>query len=123
MMVKVNLIPALVIGLGNSLLFYYLQFNWLIIITSFLFIMLLSIFYSTHYLVIYYLLQPYNKKMEMRKISYSIVTIFTYVIAYVLTHLLVNSVLLSIVGVLCTLVYIGLSLFLVYSFAPRTFHL
>ncbi len=122
-MIKVNLIPALVIGIGNSLLFYYLQFDWLIIITSFLFIVLLSIFYSTHYLVIYYLLQPYNKKMEMRKISYSIVTILTYFIAYILTHLLINSVLLSMVGVLCTIVYIGLSLLLVYRFAPRTFHL
>ena len=121
---KVNLLPALVIGIGNIVLLLLVNdFNPLIIISTFLFIIFLSIFFSVHYLVIYYLLQPFNKDMEVKKISYSIVTLITYIISYQMTNITVNSLYFSIFGLLFTIIYIVISLLLVYRLAPKTFKL
>ena len=121
---KVNLLPALVIGVGNTILLILCKdFNVLFIITIFLFIIFLSIFFSVHYLVIYYLLQPFNKDLEVRKLSYSFVTLVTYIVSYMMTSVTVNSVILSVFGLLFTIIYIALGLYLVYKYAPKTFKL
>lgn len=123
--VKVNLIPAFVIGIGNIalLLISRNEYSILTILTTFLFIICLSIFFSVHYLVIYYLLQPYNKDMKMKKMSYSIVTIITYIVTYRLSDLVLTSEILSIVGIIFVISYVTLSLYLVYKVSPRTFRL
>ena len=121
---KVNLLPSGVIAIGNTILLILCHnTNYIVLITSFLFIIFLSIFFSVHYLVIYYLLQPFNKEMEVKKISYSIVTLITYMISYSLTDLSMNSLLFSGLGLIITIIYIGLSLLLVYRYAPKTFKL
>ena len=121
---KVNLLPAFVIGIGNIILLILCHnYNIGILLTTFLFIIFLSIFFSVHYLVIYYLLQPFNKDMEVKKISYSFVTFITYFISYYLTNITVNSVAFSILGLVFTIIYIIVSLLLVKKFAPKTFKL
>lgn len=121
---KVNLLPALVIGIGNTILLVLCkEFNLIFIITIFLFIIFLSIFFSVHYLVIYYLLQPFNKDLEVRKLSYSFVTLITYIVSYMMTSVTVSSILLSVFGLLFTIIYIVLGLCLVYKYAPKTFKL
>lgn len=120
--VKVNLLPALIIALGNSILLYITGgSSYLTYVTSFIFILLLSVFFSVHYMIIYYLLQPYNKDMELKKASYSIVTFITYIVSYQISKLVVSSLIFSILGVLFTISYIVLSLILVYKKAPQTF--
>ena len=42
----------------------------------------ISIFFSVHYLVLYYLLQPYNTAMQMRSASYSLASMITYFVCY-----------------------------------------
>ena len=61
--------------------------------------------------------------MEVKKASYSFVTLGTYLLCYILTNLVMTSELLSIFGVLFVIIYVILSLFLVYKIAPRTFKL
>lgn len=122
MLVKVNLLPAVVIAIGFVFLLYFSGGSIFInYITVPLFIILLSVFFSVHYLVIYYLLQPYNKNLEMKKASYSIVSGLTYFISYIFTDIEMSSLLLSVVGLGFTIVYVIVSLILVYRFAPRTF--
>ena len=120
----VNLIPAFVVGIGNSILLV-LSSNWnvLELVTTFLFILSLSAFFSVHYLVIYYLLQPYNIQMEVKRIGYSIATIATYMISFWLKDIVLSSFVLSIYGVVFVGVYIALGLYLVYRIAPTTFKL
>ena len=121
---KVNLLPAFVIGIGNIILLILSNnYDYILLITTFLFIIFLSIFFSVHYLVIYYLLQPFNKEMEVKKISYSTVTLITYVFSYMLTSINMNSVLFSLLGLTFTIIYIIISLALVKRFAPKTFKL
>lgn len=123
--VKVNLLPAFVIGIGNISLLLISEntYSILTLQTTFLFILSLSIFFSVHYLVLYYLLQPYNKNMEVKKASYSFVTLGTYIVCYFLTNLVMTSELLSIFGMLFVIAYVFLSLMLVYKIAPKTFKL
>ena len=81
--VKVNLLPSIVIGLGNiSILLVSKNYDVMLMITQFIYIMSLSILYSVHYLVIYYLLQPFNKEMEVKKASYSFTVMITYGLTY-----------------------------------------
>ena len=84
---------------------------------------ILSVFFSVHYLVIYYLLQPYNEKMEMKKVSYTIVSLVTYLIAYTLNDIRMPSLYFSLIGLLFTVGYIVVGLRLVYKKAPKTFKL
>ena len=59
---KINALPAAVIGTGMSLLLFVTGgtdnvLNYAVIIIS---ILCMSAFFSVHYLTIYYLMQPYN---------------------------------------------------------------
>lgn len=122
--IKINLVPALALAIGMSILLFLsgatLNINY---ITIPVFIIILSIFFSVHYLAIYYLLQPYNKDMQVKKVSYSLVSILVYFVSYSIKDVVMSSVMFSIVGILFTLVYIVISLFLVYKIAPKTFKL
>lgn len=122
---KVNLLPAFVIGAGNVLLLAISQneYSILTMATTFLFIISLSVFFSVHYLVIYYLLQPFNKEMEVKRASYSFVTMGTYIVSYWLTGLVMTSEILSILGIIFVILYTFLALYLVYKISPRTFKL
>ncbi len=121
---KVNLLPALVVGAGNTILLIISNnYNMLIITSTFLFIIFLSIFFSVHYLVIYYLLQPFNKDLEVKKLSYSFVTMLTYIASYMVVDVVMNSVTFSMFGLLFTIIYILLALYLVVKLAPKTFKL
>ena len=121
----INMIPAFVIGIGNCCLLYLSSINCSITtyVTSFLFIISLSIFFSVHYLVIYYLMQPYNKNMQMKKMSYSVVSLITYIITFQFTDLIIGSYMLSVFGILFVIIYIIIALILVKKFAPMTFKL
>jgi hypothetical protein len=121
---KVNLLPAIVIGLGNIVLLVLTNnTNILMITANFLYIISLSIFFSVHYLVIYYLFQPFNKEMEVKKISYSIMTLITYMITYSLTNITINPLTLCGIVIVFTIAYVIISLRLVYKYAPETFKL
>ena len=121
--IKINLLPAFIISIGNSILLYLSGGADIItFISSFMFIILFSVFFSLHYLVLYYLFQPFNKNMQMKKISYGIASFLTYYFSYLIFYdLVVSSLVLSIIGIVFVAIYIVLALFLVYKFAPRTF--
>ncbi|MBQ2640233.1 MAG: hypothetical protein IJF92_05705 [Bacilli bacterium] len=121
--IKVNLMPAIVMSIGVVVLLYLSGGSTNIInyITIPIFILSLSVFFSVHYLVIYYLLQPYNKYMKIKSLTYTLVLSLTYIFSYSLTKLVMSSLIFSIIGVLSTIAYVLLSLLVVYRFAPITF--
>ncbi len=121
---KVNLLPAFVIGIGNVvLLVLSSEYSWMIYITTFLYIILLSIFFSIHYLVLYYLLQPFNKNLEVKRASYSFATLITYMISYWLTNIVIHSLTLTIIVIIFVILYTIIALYLVKKVSPKTFKL
>ena len=125
MLIKINLLPAIVIAIGSIVLLSITTDGSLVInyIMVPLFIIVLSVFFSVHYLVIYYLLQPYNKDLQVRSISYTFVSFITLVLTYILSNLVMSSLYFSILGIVLTGAYIIVSLKLVYKYAPSTFRI
>lgn len=122
--VKVNLLPAIVIGIGNiSILLVSKNYDVLLMITQFIYIISLSILYSVHYLTTYYLLQPFNKEMEVKKASYSFVIMITYVLTYSLVDIELYTPILALITAVITIIYTVVSMLLVRIFAPKTFKL
>lgn len=83
---KINVVPALVIGAGLPLLLYASggtdnPLNYIVLFVS---ILSMSLFFSIHYLTIYYLLQPYNAGSEMKSGTYQIIMSVTYFVCFVM---------------------------------------
>ena len=86
-------------------------------------ILSMSMFFSVHYLTIYYLLQPYNAGTEMKSGTYQMVLSATYFVCFFLMQLQMPT---FIFGVLCIsfcVLYCIVACILVYRFSPKTFRL
>lgn len=123
--IKVNLLPAVVLGCGLALLLWASggtdnPLNYGVIVVS---ILCLSVFFSVHYLTIYYLLQPYNAGTEMKSGTYQIVLWITYLVCFFLMQLRMDTLIFGFMTILFCVVYSGVACLLVYKFAPKTFRL
>ena len=83
----------------------------------------MSIFFSVHYLTIYYLLQPYTAGTEMKSAVYQIVLSLTYVACYGVMQVKIPPLAFgALCGGFCVL-YCAAACLLVYRLAPKTFRL
>ena len=123
--IKINLLPALVIGGGLAGLLYASggtdqPLDYVVLPAS---VCCMSIFFSVHYLTIYYLLQPYTAGTEMKSAVYQIVLSLTYVACYGVMQVKIP---LLAFGALCggfCVLYCAAACLLVYRLAPKTFRL
>lgn len=123
--IKVNLLPATVIGGGLALLLFASggtenPLNYAVIFVS---IICLSIFFSVHYLTLYYLLQPYNAGTEIKSGLYQIIMSLTYVVCYVMLKMEFPTSVFGLATIVFCVLYCGGACLLVYKIAPRTFRL
>ena len=122
---KINAVPALVIGAGLSLILYVSGgtdnvLDYVVLLVS---ILAMSMFFSIHYLTVYYLLQPYTAGTEMKSAAYRIVMILTYVGCYVLMDIRLPILVFGAACIAFCALYSVVACILVYKFAPRTFRL
>ena len=123
--IKVNLLPAAVIGGGLSMLLFASggtdnPWNYAALIVS---ILCMSMFFSVHYLTIYYLLQPYNAGTEMKSGTYQIVLSVTYVVCFLFMRLRMSTLLFGALTIVFCVAYSVAACVLVYFLAPKTFRL
>lgn len=123
--VKVNLLPALVIGAGVDVLLYFSggTNNPLDYAVLFVSILCMSIFFSVHYLTIYYLLQPYNAGTEMKSGTYQLVLSGTYLVCFFMMQVKMAVFLFGMMTIVFCLLYCLIACILIYRFAPQTFRL
>jgi len=124
-LIKLNIIPALIIASGLTLLLYATggtvnNINYLL---TFLTIIAMSIFFSVHHLVLYYLLQPYNIDLEMKNPLFSIISSGTYFVCYFAIQVQIPTIIFGTGLILFTIMYSLIALFLAYKYAPKTFKL
>lgn len=124
-LISLNLIPAILIGLGLMILLFLTggtnnNLNYIIIFIS---IIAMSIFFSVHYLVMYYLLQPYNVNTEIKNSTYIVVQSLTYFVAYILIGKKIPTFNFGILMSAFCILYSFISLIIVYRYAPKTFKL
>ena len=121
--VKMNLLPGTIIGLGLSSLLYVSGgcdniINYaLLLLTP----MAMSIFFSVHNLTIYYLLQPYNNSTEVKSGTYSIIMGLTYAVCYIFMNIDLPTLYFGIAVVAFSVTYCMVACLLVYKKAPETF--
>lgn len=120
---KINAVPAVVIGGGLTLTLYTSggtdnPLNYAVLIVS---ILCMSLFFSVHYLTIYYLLQPYNAGTEMKSGTYRIVMMATYMVFFFLMQQRMPILIFGIMTIVFFVLYCIAASILVYRFAPKTF--
>ncbi len=124
-LIKINLLPAILIGGGLALLLYLSggtdnPLNYLVLFVS---IIAMSIFFSVHYLVMYYLLQPYNVDTEIKSSTYKVVQALTYFVCWYMIQIQLPTLSFGIATIVFCIAYSFISLFLAYKYAPKTFKL
>ena len=123
--IKVNLLPAAIIGAGLAALLYASggtenPLNYGVLFVSIIF---MSIFFSVHYLTVYYLLQPYNAGTEMKSGTDQIVLSATYFVCFLLMQVQMPTLLFGVMTILFCLAYCVAACILIYRLAPKTFRL
>ena len=124
-LITINLLPATLIELGLASLLYLSggtdnPINYLVLFVS---IIAMSIFFSVHYLVMYYLLQPYNVSTEIKSSTYKIVQAITYFVCWYMIQIQLPTLSFGIATIIFCIAYSLISLFLAYKYAPKTFKL
>lgn len=124
-LVFINLMPASLLAFGLPVLLLLSGgtnqwINYLLLPIS---IFAMSVFFSVHHLVLYYLLQPYNINMEQKSHTYALAGSVTYIICYLFIRLHMPTLVFASLTIVFCMLYIILALYLVYRFAPKTFHL
>ncbi|MCI1983170.1 MAG: hypothetical protein LKJ47_00135 [Bifidobacteriaceae bacterium] len=121
--IVVNLPVAIVVGIGFSVLLYVenpsrspLDYALAIGVT-----VLLSMFFSVHYMAMYYLIQPYNSASQMKSGLYGVVSVVTYFACYEMIQVQLPLYVLGPLSLAFCVVYCAIAGVLVYKFAPRTF--
>ena len=122
-LIKLNLIPTSIIAFTLPLLLYISGgtdnfFNYIMLFVA---IISMSIFFSVHYLVLYYLLQPYNISSNTKNIKYILVNALTYVFCLFICKIELNAIYFGLGSTLFSIIYCIISLLLVYKYAYKTF--
>lgn len=122
-LIGLNILPAFIIGITLVLLLYLSGgtnniLNYFVLFFS---TICLSIFFSVHYLVMYYLLQPYNINTEIKSSTYKVVQFMTYFICYYMIELKLPTLYFGACAVIFCLLYSLISLIIIYRLAPKTF--
>lgn len=122
---KINLVPAVVIGGGLAVLLWASggtenPLDYAVLVVS---ILCMSMFFSVHYLTIYYLLQPYNAGTEMKSGTYQLVLSVTYLACFFLMQLRMEILLFGVLCIAFCVLYCAVACILVYKLAPKTFRL
>lgn len=123
--IKVNLLPAVIIGAGLSVTLYFSggtdnPLNYLLLFIS---ILSMSVFFSVHYLTIYYLLQPYTLNTELKSPLYRGVVWVTYMVCFLFMKLRMNTFTFGVMVTVFCILYSAAACVLVYKYAHKTFRL
>lgn len=83
----------------------------------------MSIFFSVHYLVLYYLLQPYDVNLDIKNPTFMIICSATYFVCYMASQVKIPVMIFGIAMCIFTIIYSTVSLLIVYKYAPKKFKL
>ena len=122
--VKVNAVPAAVMGLSLAALSAVSgvrdPVHWTVVLVT---PVAVSAFFSIHYLALYYLFQPYNEATELKGGTYKLITSGTYFVCLSMANLRMEALTF---GGLCLAFcagYWALACVLVYRLAPKRFRI
>lgn len=124
-LIRLNAIPALIVALGTGIIYWivcpkFLILDFALVVIS---IMSMSLFFSIHTLILYYLCQPFTKEMVIKSPSYTVINILTYYVSYFLSQESIKLTVFAPALIGFCVLYMGLAAILVFKKAPKTFRL
>lgn len=123
--IVINLMPAFVIALGLPGLMLITggtnqPINYFLLFIS---ILAMSVFFSVHHIVLYYLLQPYNVNIESKSFAYGIANFITYFLCYIAMGMQIPTLIFGTAITAFCIIYVIVAFLLAYNLAPKTFRL
>ena len=124
-LILLNLLPSSLLGLGLAALLYTTggtdnPLNYAVLFVS---VNAISVFFSVHYLVMYYLLQPYTRETKVKNSTYIVVQYLTYGICFAMMYVHLPTLSFGIATIIFSVAYCAVSLMLIYRLAPKTFRI
>ena len=117
-----NMIPTLTIVLGLLLISFSSGVgNYMEILPVLLMIVSLALFFSIHYLFMYYIFQPYTSSMEMKNPFFSVINFIVYLLSYMAMQIRTGASTFLPFIIVFSLIYAMVALVMVYKKAPQTF--
>jgi hypothetical protein len=98
-----------------------ISWQWLDLIAFIISILLLGVFFSVHYLFLYYVFQPYTTDLGMKNPFFNLIQGIVYVACLVCLQLDSAPKYFSLIVLAATVCYIVLALLLIQKFAPKNF--
>lgn len=122
-MIRINLLPVLVLACGFILLGLLTGSDMIAAILLGVMVIMLSVFFSVHYLTLYYLIQPFNNEGRVVKPLYNIVVVVTYFVCYKLIGVEVPLVVFSLGVIVACALYSLVATMLVLRFCAKRFRI
>lgn len=122
-LIKINIIPAIVISIGMLAVIVFTggtEYPIYYVLIPFTIIMM-SVFFSVHYMTLYYLLQPYTASTQIKCAAYSFINGVTYAVCFMFMQLELNPLPMSVVVSIFCVIYCVAACVLVYKYAAKTF--
>lgn len=124
-LILLNLLPTFIIAIALPTLLFITGgtnniLNYAVLCVS---IISMGVFFSVHYLVMYYLLQPYNINTEIKSSIYKVVQTITYFVCWYMIQIKLPTISFGIAMSTFCILYCLISLVLAYKYAPKTFKL
>ena len=121
-LIKINIIPVIVIGIFIPILLVISGSNISLKLLLIPFMLaFVSMFFTTHYLSMYYLLQPYDKDSKVKDLKSQILNFIILMVLIILIKIRINILILEITSICFSLIYIGICLYLVNKKSQKTF--
>ena len=120
--IKMNLIPSFALSIGIVILLLVAK-NYSLSEYALVFLSLnaMSVFFSVHNMIIYYLLQPYNANSDIKGGSFQIINMITYFACYYICQMKIDIHIFAISILIFSILYIIVALYLVNKYASKTF--
>lgn len=120
-----NLPSALIMASGLTVLLFLSGGTEQVLnyVVLFLTVICLSVFFSVHYLTLYYLFQPYTEEMKVKNIPYTLINSTVSIILYVIIQFKISIAIFGLVTIILTVIYVVVALILTYALAHKTFRL
>lgn len=124
-MISFNLIPAFTIVVLLPIFIAAIggASELISIIPILISIITLALFFSIYSLFLYYILQPYSTELGVKSPFFQFSNFALYIICFNITKVKTSSIYFTLGVIAITVLFVPISLFLVYKYAPKTFKL
>lgn len=120
-LIAANILPCAAFGMVLIIDGFLFSISLQLTIIISIFMVMISIFFTVHELFLYYMLQPFHAEKSVSKPTYSFIQMLTASFCVAAAQLPLGPLPFLILAVVITILYMGISTYLVFRFGEKTF--